>query len=52
MFLLTNALPVELGMMRETRYQFTEKHARRYTNVVQPSEPLEDFDDRNALYAM
>ncbi|CAG8979651.1 hypothetical protein HYALB_00011535 [Hymenoscyphus albidus] len=43
---------VELGMMREPRYQFTGEYLKRYMEVVPASEPVEDFDDRNALYAM
>ncbi|KAI0160684.1 Fructosamine kinase-domain-containing protein [Xylariaceae sp. FL1272] len=42
----------DLGMMREPRYLFTGQHAERYREVVRPSEPAADFDDRNALYAM
>ncbi|KAK8130789.1 hypothetical protein PG999_003169 [Apiospora kogelbergensis] len=44
--------PVDLAMMREPRYQFTSEHVNKYKEVVGPSEPVEDFDDRNALYAM
>ncbi|KAK9421401.1 putative protein-ribulosamine 3-kinase [Seiridium unicorne] len=43
---------LDLAMMREPRYQFTGAHADRYREVVRPSEPVEDFDDRNAIYAM
>ena len=52
MCFLANGNLVELAMMRESRYEFTGEHARKYTDVVPPSEPVEDFDDRNALYAM
>ena len=44
--------PVDLAMMREPRYQFTIEHVNKYKEVVGPSEPVEDFDDRNALYGM
>ncbi|KAI1347589.1 Fructosamine kinase-domain-containing protein [Xylaria sp. FL0043] len=43
---------LDLAMMREPRYQFTREHADKYRELVPPSEPVEDFDDRNALYAM
>ncbi|KAH8889032.1 hypothetical protein GQ53DRAFT_653075 [Thozetella sp. PMI_491] len=39
---------LDFGMMREPRYGFTREHRE----VVRPSEPVEDFDDRNAIYAM
>ncbi|KAI1264795.1 Fructosamine/Ketosamine-3-kinase [Xylariaceae sp. FL1019] len=42
----------DLGMMRQPRYLFTGHHAERYREVIRPSEPAADFDDRNALYAM
>ncbi|KAK8022948.1 hypothetical protein PG991_006829 [Apiospora marii] len=43
---------LDLGMMREPRYRFTGDHANKYLEVVRPSEPVGDFDDRNAIYAM
>ncbi|TGJ87344.1 hypothetical protein E0Z10_g1498 [Xylaria hypoxylon] len=43
---------LDLAMMREPRYQFTREHADKYRELVPPSEPVEDFDDRNAIYAM
>ncbi|SPO01576.1 uncharacterized protein DNG_04249 [Cephalotrichum gorgonifer] len=43
---------VEFHMMREPRYQFSEKHIQAYRNVVGASDPVADFDDRNILYAM
>jgi protein-ribulosamine 3-kinase len=39
-------------MMRQSRYRFTQKYVNEYKKVCPPSEPVEDFDDRNALYAM
>lgn len=47
-----HTLPVDLGMMREPRYRFTSEHASKYLESMRPSQPEEDFDDRNALYAM
>jgi hypothetical protein len=43
---------VELYMMRHSRYRFTQEYARKYVEFNPPSEPIGDFDDRNALYAM
>ncbi|KAK8068978.1 hypothetical protein PG994_005594, partial [Apiospora phragmitis] len=43
---------VGLAMMREPRYHFTGEHVSKYLEAMPPSEPVEDFDDRNALYAM
>jgi protein-ribulosamine 3-kinase len=45
-------LVVELHMMRQPRYRFTQEYVNQYKQVFPPSEPIEDFDDRNALYAM
>lgn len=39
-------------MMREPRYIFSNEHIRHYKKSVEASEPLADFDDRNAIYAM
>ncbi|KAI0508459.1 Fructosamine kinase-domain-containing protein [Xylaria bambusicola] len=43
---------LDLAMMREPRYQFTKEHADKYKELVPPSAPVEDFDDRNSIYAM
>ncbi|KAF1851891.1 uncharacterized protein K460DRAFT_270343 [Cucurbitaria berberidis CBS 394.84] len=43
---------LELHMMRQPRYRFTQEYVNKYKEVIRPSEPVEDFDDRNALYAM
>ncbi|KAL2291771.1 hypothetical protein FJTKL_11963 [Diaporthe vaccinii] len=43
---------LDLGMMREPRYRFTCEHASKYLESMRPSQPEEDFDDRNAIYAM
>lgn len=45
-------LIVELHMMRSPRYHFSQEYVRKYAEVNPPSEPVGDFDDRNALYAM
>jgi protein-ribulosamine 3-kinase len=45
-------LVVELHMMRQPRYRFSQEYVNLYKEVIPPSEPVEDFDDRNALYAM
>ena len=40
-------------MMRERRYQFTGHGVKEaYIKMVAPSQPVQDFDDRNAIYAM
>lgn len=39
-------------MMRQSRYRFTQEYVNKYKEVIHPSQPVEDFDDRNALYAM
>lgn len=43
---------LDLAMMREPSYQFTSKYADVYRRLVTPSEPVEDFDERNTIYAM
>lgn len=49
---ILTAFAVELHMMRQSRYRFNNTYVQRYKKLIQPSEPVEDFDDRNALYAM
>ncbi|KAJ3574071.1 hypothetical protein NPX13_g4485 [Xylaria arbuscula] len=39
-------------MMREPRYAFGDDHVMKYRDLIQPSEPIEDFGDRNWIYAM
>jgi len=39
-------------MMRQPRYRFTQEYVNKYKEMIRPSEPAEDFDDRNVLYAM
>lgn len=49
----TKTLTVELFMIRAPRHIFSNKvHGARYIEAMGRSEPTEDFDDRNALYAL
>lgn len=43
---------MELHMMRQSRYRFGQEYVQRYIEIFHASQPEEDFDDRNALYAM
>lgn len=43
---------MELGMWRNGHYRFGKPYFRQYLNLMPPSEPVEQFDDRNRLYAM
>jgi hypothetical protein len=47
-------MTVDLSMMRQDRYLFSEGgYMEKYLAAMGgPSEPTEDFDDRNAIYAM
>lgn len=42
---------VDFGMWRAARYRTNKPHLRAYWRVGEMSEPAEDQDDRNALYA-
>jgi protein-ribulosamine 3-kinase len=42
----------DLSPWRATRYRFNRTHVRAYHKLVPVSEPAEDHDDRNALYAL
>ncbi|KIW90859.1 uncharacterized protein Z519_08642 [Cladophialophora bantiana CBS 173.52] len=42
----------DLGMFRASRYRTSRAHIRAYNQLVGFSDPSEDFDDRNALYAL
>ncbi|KAG9233798.1 Fructosamine/Ketosamine-3-kinase [Amylocarpus encephaloides] len=42
----------ELSLMRHPRYLLNKPHLDEYTKVVVQSEPVDDFDDRNALYSL
>lgn len=43
---------MDLQCMRDPRYSIGLDFMNLYKDVVKASEPKEDFDDRNALYAM
>ncbi|KAH8903046.1 hypothetical protein BR93DRAFT_931480 [Coniochaeta sp. PMI_546] len=43
---------VDLSFFRGEGYGWSNEYIEEYVKQVQPSEPREDFDDRNALYAM
>jgi hypothetical protein len=43
---------VDLGMFRGPRYGWNAEYIKEYVKLVPPSEPVEDFDDRVAIYAM
>jgi protein-ribulosamine 3-kinase len=43
---------MQLGMWRCNRYRFKTPYFRQYLNYMQPSEPVEQFDDRNRLYSI
>ena len=45
-------MTVEIGMFRSERYGWSPEHMQEYVKEMQPSEPHQDFDDRNAIYAM
>src|SRR5262249_10328459 len=42
----------DLGMWKAARYRTNKAHVRAYQKLVDISEPVEDFDDRNSLYAL
>jgi protein-ribulosamine 3-kinase len=42
----------ELGNWRPERNMFTQEYFQAYQSHIPISEPTEDFDDRNALYAL
>lgn len=42
----------EMGMWRASRYKFGPAYLREYHSVIPVSAPEDDWDDRNALYAM
>jgi protein-ribulosamine 3-kinase len=42
----------EAAPWRAARYQFGEAYRSAYCKLVNASEPKEDCDDRNALYAL
>ncbi|KAK3392838.1 Fructosamine kinase-domain-containing protein [Podospora didyma] len=42
----------DLGMWRASRYLTNQEHVQAYHQLSPPTEPAEDQDDRQALYAM
>ena len=43
---------MELGMWRSGHNRFGKAYLEHYLSIIPPSEPVEQFDDRNRLYAM
>ncbi|PTB69393.1 hypothetical protein BBK36DRAFT_1109657, partial [Trichoderma citrinoviride] len=41
----------ELGNWRPERNKFTSRYFEAYHSIIPKSEPVEDYDDRNALYS-
>jgi hypothetical protein len=41
-----------MGMWRASRYKFGHAYLREYHRIIPISAPEDDWDDRNALYAM
>ena len=39
-------------MLRLPRYRLSWAHLNKYKETVPPSEPVEDFEDRIALYSL
>lgn len=48
----TQARIDDLGMFRQARYRTNKSHIRAYHKLMEISHPAEDFEDRNALYAL
>lgn len=42
----------ELGNWRPERNKFSNSYFNAYRLYIPPAEPEEDYDDRNALYAL
>lgn len=42
----------DFSMWRASRYHTTQDHVKAYFAIIPPTEPKEDQDDRNALYAL
>lgn len=49
---LLRSSPDELGTWRPERYRLGKEYVDAYHQLIPPSEPREDRDDRNALYAI
>ena len=43
---------VELAPLRPIRHRMGKGYIEAYLNEVDPSEPREDYNDRNALYCL
>ena len=43
---------VDLSLFRAPRYLLNKSHVDEYKKEVGISEPIDDFDDRNALYSL
>ena len=43
---------VELAPLRPVRHRMRKEYIEAYFKEVKPSEPGEDYDDRNALYCL
>lgn len=46
------AMIADLGVCRNPRYRLGKPFLKEYLNRIPMAEPEEDFDDRNALYAL
>ena len=42
----------ELAPLRPVRHRMRKEYVEAYFKEVKPSEPGEDYDDRNALYCL
>jgi len=42
----------ELGNWRQRRHKIGKKYFEAYHEIIPKSEPVEDYDDRNALYCV
>ena len=49
---LTLIVVVDLSLFRAPRYLLNKSHVDEYKREVGISEPMDDFDDRNALYSL
>ncbi|KAJ8126940.1 hypothetical protein O1611_g6697 [Lasiodiplodia mahajangana] len=43
---------LDLAMMKDPPYRFKKEHSKSYEALVPRSEPVKDYHDRNAIYAM
>ena len=49
---LTFKFLVDMSLWRAARYRTNKHHQTAYHKFIEISEPVEDRDDRNALYAL